>query len=394
MDAPDPLGAMAVAFGVQGECEAHAVPLEASMAAWSEERLRRHFAAHRAGGGGKLSDTPYLDDEMREVTLTAACTLRRAGDGLAGDVWRRDAALRKSHWLCRSCDLAIARETAACATCGAADFSSSELRAEDATRLAARLAPLGVRLRTLDVSHNPMGSAGVIAIVSALDALTALTQLDLAATCAADEGAVALAEALHERGCCPQLRVLSLLGCAVKARGGAAFARWLSHSSPSALVDLGLGWNAIRGDAARELAAAALACPHLEQFCGLPIALLRNGVLPPVPPLSERDRLRRPTIDPSNELHMQGCGCGSAGAFAVASLLPRLPRSLRAIVMPYQDLGDEGAVAIAEAAAAECPHLSFLMLSRNEVSEAATARIRTLIPKLDAFHLRVNNRGG
>ena len=146
MDVPDPLGAMAVAFGVQGECEAHAVPLEASMAAWSEERLRRHFAA-RAGGGGKLSDTPYLDDEMREVTLGAACTLRRAGDGLAGDVWRRDAALRKSHWLCRSCDVAIARETAACATCGAADFSSSELRAEDATRLAARLAPLGVRLR-------------------------------------------------------------------------------------------------------------------------------------------------------------------------------------------------------------------------------------------------------
>ena len=137
---------------------------------------------------------------------------------------------------------------------------------------------------------------------------------------------------------------------------------------------------------------------RLERFCGLPLGLLRAGALPPVPPLTERDRARRPSIDANEELHLQGCGCGAAGACAVAALLPTLvaarKRPLRAVVMPFQDLGDEGAEAVARACAAACPSLDFLMLSRNDVGHEATQRVRALLPNLDDFHLRVNNRGG
>ena len=62
--------------------------------------------------------------------------------------------------------------------------------------------------------------------------------------------------------------------------------------------------------------------------------------------------------------------------------------------MPYQALGDEGAEAVASAAAACCPSLQFLMLSRNDVGHEAAARIRSLFPHLDDFHVRINNRGG
>ena len=67
---------------------------------------------------------------------------------------------------------------------------------------------------------------------------------------------------------------------------------------------------------------------------------------------------------------------------------------LRAVVMPFQSLGDEGAEEIARACALHCPQLSFLMLSRNEVSHEATCRIRELLPHLDELRLRINNRGG
>ena len=125
----------------------------------------------------------------------------------------------------------------------------------------------------------------------------------------------------------------------------------------------------------------------------MPLGTLRAGKLPPVPPLTERDRRRRPIIEPSHELHLQGGGCGEPGALALAALLPKLPRLL-AIVLPYQDLRDGGALALAEAAATHCPALEFLMLSRNDVTRGASAKIDDLLPHLDSFHLRVNNVGG
>ena len=66
----------------------------------------------------------------------------------------------------------------------------------------------------------------------------------------------------------------------------------------------------------------------------------------------------------------------------------------RAIVVPYQDLRDGGAEALAMAAASSCPDLEFLMLSRNDVRRDAARRIDDLLPHLDGFHLRINNVGG
>ena len=203
------------------------------------------------------------------------------------DVWRREHTVRKSHWLCRTCDIAVPRDEPECSTCHCSNFSQSDLRAEDAARLAHRLRACPA-LRSLDVSHNGIGASGVASLAAALPMLASLTRLDLSATCASDDGAIALVDALAAHATCPHLHELSLIGCAVKDRGGAAFARLLASGTPP-LTHLGLGYNQIRADAARALAHAAVRAPRLVRFNGLPIATLREGQLPPVPPLSERD---------------------------------------------------------------------------------------------------------
>ena len=53
-----------------------------------------------------------------------------------------------------------------------------------------------------------------------------------------------------------------------------------------------------------------------------------------------------------------------------------------------------GAEAIAAAVVALGLPLRFLMLSRNNISDAATRRIAARLPHLDDFHLRVNTSGG
>ena len=94
------------------------------------------------------------------------------------------------------------------------------------------------------------------------------------------------------------------------------------------------------------------------------------------------------------ELHHRG-GCGPAGAYVVAPMLPLLRGVRRDAPACGGDAVPEprrrGAEEIARACAA-LPQLSFLMLSRNEVS--GTCRIRELLPHLDELRLRINNRGG
>eukprot|EP00966_Prymnesium_polylepis_P170511 3941679-Prymnesium_polylepis.1 len=55
-----------------------------------------------------------------------------------------------------------------------------------------------------------------------------------------------------------------------------------------------------------------------------------------VPPLTDRDRMRRPVIPPAEELHLQGHGGGMPGALVVAALIPLLPRGVTAVCMPFQ----------------------------------------------------------
>ena len=164
------------------------------------------------------------------------------------------------------------------------------------------------------------------------------------------------------------------------------------------LVELGLGWNQIRGPEAKLVADAVLGfrSGQLQVFCGMPVGRMRTGELPPVPPLSEFNRQRRPTVEAGEELHLQGAAA-ARGAYVVASMLPLSPRRgsgdglLRAVVMPFQSLGDEGAEEIARRA--RCTAKPFLMLSRNEVSHEATCRIRELLPHLDELRPHQQPRG-
>ena len=81
---PDPVAALGAALWVQGECGESSIPIGAEMATWSEARLLEHFSA-----------TPH----------------RAEMQGPAGEMWRRDAALRKTHWLCHACNVAIPNES-------------------------------------------------------------------------------------------------------------------------------------------------------------------------------------------------------------------------------------------------------------------------------------------
>lgn len=392
--------------------------VHAGMAAWSEAELRSFFnGADPSPANAKLEQTP----KARAIVAlpppppppAPPPTPTRRYDPAAvsamgmreGQAWRRDHELRKTHWLCKPCDSAFPRETAfCCPRCGGADHSSSGLDDDGAKPFFARLTGRNVALSlvALDVSHNPLGASGAATLATAIRSLPYLTSLDCSGTSASDAGAAAIAQSLRPDagdGTPPPLAALAMTGCSIKAPGGAAFTALLQ--APGALphlLELGLGWNNIRGDEAAALAQAALSFRggQLARFCGLPLASLRRGELPPVPPLSERDRRRRPIVDPREELHLQGCGCGPPGAHALAALLPALAARyrLRAIVLPYQDLGDDGAIAIASAAAAHCPELSFVMLSRNDVGHAATSQLRALLPDLDDMALRINNRGG
>ena len=405
-----PSAALATALQVQGALSCEARPIHAGMAAWNEQELTDYFCAAPAAGPLAPQSQEQNPAEKRPAApgihlfMTAApdaprpifpplpkFSSGRPDSSVREDEWRRNHLVRKTHWFCATCNLALPREMACCAQCGCADFSSSDLDYDGVQRLATRLPGCAASLTSLDVSHNPLGSTGVGCLARALRELPHLTRLNVAGTSASDAGVMSLMNALADGA--PPLRDIGLTGCSVKDAGAASVAELLLRPGTLPyLINLGLGWNRIRGSAARELAKAVLLRPHVDNFCGLPIGTLRRGALPPVPPLSERDKLRRPIIDPSEELHLQGCGCGPSGAYVIAALLPRLP-PLKAVVLPYQDLGDDGVVALAEAAAAACPSLDFLMLSRNDVGHAAAERVQELFPHLDATRLRINNRG-
>ena len=186
---------------VQGRCRAQGTPLEARMAAWSEEDLLRFFTSGIAPAPRELQQNNHAPALRGPAPTPVAHPDRTAlaahgPEALVGDVWRRDAAVRKSHWLCQPCNVALPRTTAACAVCNAADFSSSNLTPHDVDELADQLRLCAIPLQTLNMSHNPLGAAGVRALVPTLAALPSLTRLDLSATCAADGGAIAVADSL------------------------------------------------------------------------------------------------------------------------------------------------------------------------------------------------------
>ena len=473
--------ALAMALEISTSSANPTTPIHAGMAAWSEAELRAFFGAEALGPspGGRLeaiqssssasgavfSSQPWMQPPVPPKPPEPAPADTGQQGAIDGSLWRIDHDLRRTHWLCEHCNVALPRETAIlCTRCGCASHASSHLDAAAAAQLFSHLseARAANSLVALDVSHNPLGAVGAAALARLLRSLPFLTSLDCSGTSASDAGAIAICDALRSdhagrsgnqchgkppmEGAAPPLRTLNLMGCSIKSAGAAALARLLSSAPRSdgyvdaeeeplgspprlrevstrrnrrggsdqpssrvrgalpSLVELGLGWNQIRGPEAKLVADAVLGfrSGQLQVFCGMPVGRMRTGELPPVPPLSEFNCQRRPTVEAGEELHLQGGGCGPAGAYVVASMLPLLAAKggqagrppLRAVVMPFQSLGDEGAEEIARACALHCPQLSFLMLSRNEVSHEATCRIRELLPHLDELRLRINNRGG
>ena len=104
-------------------------------------------------------------------------------------------------------------------------------------------------LQTLDLSHNALGALGVVEVAGLLEALPAITDLDLSATGASDGGTAALATVLasmlDERpdGRAFALRRLNLTGNFIKEGGATALATLLTKQPP--LSALGLGWNKV-----------------------------------------------------------------------------------------------------------------------------------------------------
>ena len=202
--------------------------------------------------------------------------------------------------------------------------------------------------------------------------------------------AIAVADTAHRL---PSLRTLSLVGSHIGSAGGAALAAAMRAEGFPPLTALQLGYNPIVGSAARALAEAVFDMPSILDFSGIPLGRLRAGALPPVAPLTERERMRRPAYeDGEAELQLQGHGFGVPGARVLVRFLPDFPR-LRAICVPYQALGSEGAEIIAEGAARAGLNLEFLMLSRNDVGGGAAERIGEMFPRLDEYHLRMNDGG-
>jgi len=243
-------------------------------------------------------------------------------------------------------------------------------------------------LTRLDGCGIPLGGEGLARLARAIsETRPPLCVLSLSNCQGVNVGTAAIAEAIGSSQM-HQLHTLDLMGNGIGKRGALAIVAALP-SLPK-LTHLGLGWNEnIKGAPAHALAQFAIEA-RLDSFCGLPLAALRRGQLPPMPP--PRPGLRRPFFGPDEELHLQGHGCGPAGAIVVAGIIPQL-RGLRAISMHYQCLGDEGALIVAKAAANYPSRMEFVMLSRNDISQAAQPKIAAMFPHLDTDHLRMNDGG-
>ena len=250
----DGTACLALALQVQTSAGRLDLPLHAGMAQWSEEQLRKFFSETRQ----QTKSTCTKSVAPQSIPVDTEPLAKRKSGGISGSVWRSDYLLRKTHWLCKSCNVALPRETACCERCGGADFSSSGLDGPGTVVLASRLRESSKALTSLDVSHNALGPSGVAAIAAALRAVPRLTSLDLSGSGASDAGAIALSEALRPGGpggtgdlgdaagsASPptQLRTLTLTGCSIKEDGGSALAALSADTARTALGGIARNWR-------------------------------------------------------------------------------------------------------------------------------------------------------
>lgn len=195
-------------------------------------------------------------------------------------------------------------------------------------------------LQTLALEHNPLQDAGVAAICDELaGGSSKLTCLSLSFTGAADHACAALARAL-KRGV--PIAECDLGGNLITAAGAASLAAALVAPEGCALRSLGLSANAqLRGAGALELAAA------------LPSSQLV-------------------------ELRLAGCAIGAAPCGRIGAAICRA-RTLEALDISWNEIGDTGAWDIAWALSEEGTRLKRLGLARNEIENDGAAEICTAL---------------
>ena len=219
-------------------------------------------------------------------------------------------------------------------------------------------------LQTLALEHNPLQDAGGAAICDELaGGSSKLTCLSLSFTGAADHACAALARAL-KRGV--PIAECDLGGNLITAAGAASLAAALVAPEGCALRSLGLSANAqLRGAGARELAAA------------LPSSQLV-------------------------ELRLAGCAIGAAPCGRIGAAICRA-RTLEALDISWNEIGDTGAWDIAWALSEEGTRLKRLGLARNEIENDGAAELCTALEGrhsagaeggLECLDLNGNRSGG
>ena len=189
-----------------------------------------------SASGAVFSSQPWMQPPVPPKPPEPAPADTGQQGAIDGSLWRIDHDLRRTHWLCEHCNVALPRETAIlCTRCGCASHASSHLDAAAAAQLFSHLseARAANSLVALDVSHNPLGAVGAAALARLLRSLPFLTSLDCSGTSASDAGAIAICDALRSdhagrsgnqchgkppmEGAAPPLRTLNLMGCSIKS---------------------------------------------------------------------------------------------------------------------------------------------------------------------------------
>ena len=234
----------------------------------------------------------------------------------------------------------------------ALNLSQNELDAEDARALAPALMKTTAFLTKLDLDDNKIGPEGAIAIVEALKVNAVLTVLWLSDNNIGVDGAKAIAEALKVNAVLTELHlyrnnigddgskaiaealkvnaVVTTLNLGVNNIGvGGAKAIAEALKVNAVMKNLSVGYNSnIVGEAAQQLAAAALGSLSLEVLSGVPIKELREGKL--------------------TELNLISKGLGPTEGIVLAELI-KFSAVVTTLSLSGNNIGDEGAIAIAEA---------------------------------------------
>ena len=247
-----------------------------------------------------------------------------------------------------------------------------------ARMLAQELPSICSAMRTLDLNSSYLGAEGGRALAAALPgACPVLRKLDLSHT---GLDAKALAKAFM-RGACPMLQELNFTNNA----GVRALAEGLGACLTLKKLDLGCNWMGVRGAQALADAFRAGACPALEELD------LRHNGLKEGGARVLADAFRAGACPALRELNLRHNNLRAAGARALAGGLGHALRTLR---LCSNDIGDEGAWALAE----EYPAASLetLYMSGNSIGDSGAQAVAEMLrewPALRALDLSLNGIG-